>query len=100
MREETRTHLDETVRRATIPQVCHRKRATTLDLADAHGKLCDRSLARTLVGGVKGGGVYVNWGDTRDEIEEIAKRDAESEEVPELGDGVCRPAGGRGLRAG
>src|ERR1700730_4509323 len=86
------THLDETVGRVAIPEVCNSKRLAPRDLAYLHGEEGDGPLFCAEVAGVDLCGVCVDsdlGGGGRQEVEDVAEGNAEGEEVPKLCDGVC-----------
>ena len=80
------THLDEAVRRVTVPEIPNRKSFTAGHLLNVNSKESDRVLLGTLVARVEGVdiGFDCDWGGgrLREEIVEVAQRNTEGEYVP------------------
>ena len=83
--EKERTHFDKAVGGITIPQVPDGEALAVGDLLHVYGEKGDGMFLGTLVGGVErvDVGVYRDWGaGGGEEIEEVAQRDTEGEDVP------------------
>lgn len=98
------THLDETVGRVPVVKVRYSKLLAVFQLFYLHGEKSNCSFLVSFVGGIKLAwcGVDVYWSNRGwQKVEEVTKRNAECETVPELCHGIGRlPGRTRGRREG